>query len=93
MNTARQTLGGCGTQTAALAFSGQTGNGTGLTGAAEEYNGTSWTNTGSLATARSYIAGCGTQTAGLAFNGNSAGTATEEYNPAGQPLTKTVTGT
>jgi hypothetical protein len=50
LNTARLILAGCGTQTAALAFGGTPL----LTGATEEYDGTSWTtsNPGSLNTAR-----------------------------------------
>jgi hypothetical protein len=31
----------------------------------EEYNGSSWTGSGTMATARYYIGGAGTQTAGL----------------------------
>jgi hypothetical protein len=41
LNTARDSLAGCGTQTAALAFGGYTG--TANTGATEEYDGTTWT--------------------------------------------------
>jgi hypothetical protein len=54
-----------------------------LTGATEEYDGNSWTNSpGSLNTARSELAGCGTQTAALAFGGSAPAItgATEEYN-------------
>jgi hypothetical protein len=40
MNTARATLAGAGTQTAALAFGGY--DGTANTGATEEYNGATW---------------------------------------------------
>jgi hypothetical protein len=42
LNTARQTLGGAGIQTAALAFGGFTPPT--ITGATESYNGTSWTS-------------------------------------------------
>jgi hypothetical protein len=42
LNTARRVLGGCGTQTAALAFGGDTPPG--LTGATEEYDGSTWTS-------------------------------------------------
>jgi hypothetical protein len=38
LNTARRHLAGCGTQTAGLGFGGQSP----ITGATEEYNGTSW---------------------------------------------------
>jgi hypothetical protein len=41
MNTARYGLAGAGTQTAALAFGGYT---TAVTGATEEYDGTTWTS-------------------------------------------------
>jgi hypothetical protein len=56
---------------------------TAVTGATEEYDGTSWaTNPGSLNTARRDLAGCGTQTAALAFGGEIAAAtgATEEYD-------------
>jgi hypothetical protein len=39
LNTARSLLGGCGTQTAALAFGGAN---PALTGATEEYDGATW---------------------------------------------------
>jgi hypothetical protein len=45
MNTARATLAGAGTQTAALAFGGDSGP---TASATEEYNGASWTTSGSL---------------------------------------------
>jgi hypothetical protein len=59
-------------------------NSTAFTGATEEYNGTSWTNSTSMTTARSELAGCGTQTAGLGFGGITTATtaATEEYTAA-----------
>jgi hypothetical protein len=50
LNTARQNLAGCGTQTAGLAFGGYTG--TVPTGATEEYDGISWTSSNPLNTAR-----------------------------------------
>jgi hypothetical protein len=56
----------CGTQTAALAFGGYI---TASTGATEEYDGNSWTNSNPLNTARPGLAGAGIQTAGLAFGG------------------------
>jgi hypothetical protein len=42
-----------------------------ITGATEEYDGTSWTTSpnGSLNTARGFLGGCGIQTAALAFGG------------------------
>jgi hypothetical protein len=54
-----------------------------ITGATEEYDGTSWTNnpTG-LNTTRSFLAASGIQTAALAFGGEISPTtgATEEYD-------------
>jgi hypothetical protein len=67
LNTARYYLAGAGTQTAGLAFGGDT---PASTGATEEYDGNSWANSNPLNTARWIIAGAGTQTAGLAFGGN-----------------------
>jgi hypothetical protein len=66
MNTARNYLGGAGTQTAALAFGGYTTAGTGAT---EEYDGSVWTNSNNMNTARYELAGAGIQTAALAFGG------------------------
>ena len=47
----------------------------------EEYNGTSWSSGGNIATARSYLAGAGTQSAGLCMGGytGSNSAVTEEY--------------
>jgi hypothetical protein len=60
-------LGGVGTQTAALAFGGATPPGTGAT---EEYNGTTWaTSPASLNTARFAVGAAGIQTAALGFGG------------------------
>ena len=81
LNTARKYLGGCGIQTAALAFGGDTGSNSAST---EEYNGAGWAAGGDLNTARKYLAGCGTQTAGLTFGGQDPSPGivgnTEEYN-------------
>jgi hypothetical protein len=67
MNTARYYLAGAGTQTAALGFGGSTPS---VTGATEQYDGTSWTTSpGSLNTARETLGGAGTQLAALAFGG------------------------
>jgi hypothetical protein len=66
LNTARNALAGCGIQTATVAFGGTPP----LTGATEEYNGTTWTtNPTGLNTARFGLGGCGTQTAALGFGG------------------------
>jgi len=82
MNTARTTLAGAGTQSAALGFGGYL---IPSTNASEAYNGIAWTTTSSLNTARRALSGCGTQTAGLAFSGDTsnvgvASTATEKFN-------------
>jgi hypothetical protein len=61
-------LAGAGTQTAALVL--VVPGPLAITGATEEYDGTSWTsNPTGLNTARNDLAGCGTQTAALAFGG------------------------
>ena len=93
MNTARQYLAGAGIQTAALAFGGLT---TVHVGATEEYDGTSWTsNPTGLNTARNVLGGAGTTSAALGFGGNDSAPgyliATEEWNGAGSPTTKTIT--
>ena len=74
---------GCsGTQTAALSAGGNEPT-VSLT---EEYNGTSWSESGDLSTARVGLAGAGIQTASLAFGGTTSGssgdrtTATEGYD-------------
>jgi hypothetical protein len=73
-----------------LAFAGRT---PAITGATEEYDGTSWTNTSSMATAREQLAGAGTQSSALGMGGyTTANTAaTEEWTGAGVALTKTIT--
>jgi len=94
LGTGRRTLGGCGTQTAALGYGGEPpGVGTNIT---EEYDGSSWTGGGVLNTSRRYFGGgAGTQTAGLAFAGYAAYpgspvTATEEYNGTAWTTTNPV---
>ena len=75
-------LGGAGTQTAALAFGGNSPAGT-FVAAAYKYDGTSWTPTGSLNTARrGGIGGAGIQTSALAFGGYSTAnsSASESFN-------------
>ena len=67
MNTARETLGGAGIYTAALAFGGSTGSNSALT---EKYDGTSWTEVNNLNSARNQLAGAGeSNTAALAIGG------------------------
>ena len=68
LNTARNGLGGAGTQTAALAFGGSVTVNQSVT---EEYDGTSWTSSGNMATPRRNFGSAGTQTAGLGFGGYS----------------------
>ena len=52
MNTARANMSGCGTQTAALGVSGESGPTPSAPTAVEEYNGTTWTAAPSLNTGR-----------------------------------------
>jgi hypothetical protein len=91
MNTLRRFFAGAGIQTAALGFGGTTPP---TTAATEEYNGTSWATVNSLNAAVNQNAGAGTQTAGLSFGGEPGSgvtAATEEWNGAGSPETKTIT--
>ena len=66
MNTARYVLAGAGTQTAGLAFGGETPP---HTNATESYNGSTWTELNNLNTSRQELSGGGTQTSALAFGG------------------------
>ena len=79
MNTARNSLGGAGDRTSALAFGG---SGPPQTTNTEEYNGASWVEVNNLNTSRESLAGLGTSTAALAFGGEvpPPSTATEEWN-------------
>jgi hypothetical protein len=81
LNTARSSGGGCGTQTATLAFNGSAAGAPAPTGAVlntESYNGSTWTNVNNMNTARWIGAGTGTQAAALYAGG---------YNPGGGPQT------
>ena len=81
LNTARYALEGAGTQTAGLAFGGDTGSYTGIT---ESYNGSSWSEVADLNTTRAFFGACGLQTAALAFGGAPGTTAnTELWNGSG----------
>jgi hypothetical protein len=90
LGTARNRLGGAGTQTAGLAFGGSVSPGGGeptVANLSEEYDGSSWTEGNNLGTSRYGVQGCGIQTAALAVGGvinpNSASGAakdTEEYD-------------
>ena len=66
LNTARQQLGGAGSQTQALAIGGTTGS---VTGATEQWAGSSWTEVNDLNTARRLQTGRGTYTSALAMGG------------------------
>jgi hypothetical protein len=68
LNTARSSVGGAGTQTAALAFGGT--NPPTTLGETELYNGSSWTEVADLNTDRAYHGGSGTSTAALATGGS-----------------------
>ena len=68
LNTARTELGGFGTQTSAIAAGGNTPPGD--SNAAEEYNGTSWSNISNLPVAKKELSGgAGVETAGLVAGG------------------------
>ena len=92
LGTARYYIGGSGTLTAGLGFTGGAGTpgGSNATGATEEYDGSTWTAGGTMSTARIYIGtGAGTQTATFCFGGStvpyppsSPTNLVEEYNGA-----------
>ena len=78
MNILVNSCGGCGTQTAGLAFMGYTG--TAESNATEEYNGSTWTSVNPGNSAR-YGLGCsGSQTNAVAFGGFPLTAATETYD-------------
>ena len=75
--------GGCGIQTAALAFAGWGGSPSASQVWTEEYNGTGWETGGNMNNNRHYMGGLGASvSAGLSFGGEptSPGARTEEYN-------------
>jgi hypothetical protein len=88
MNTARSYAGGMlgsdSTQSAGMAFGGQ--DSTGVLALNEEYDGSSWSESGDLGTARRWHYGAGSQTAALCAGGVAAAAATpvtsntEEYD-------------
>ena len=92
LGTARYYIGGSGTLTAGLGFTGGAGTpgGSNATGATEEYDGSTWTAGGTMSTARVYVGtGTGTQTASFCFGGStvpyppsSPTNLVEEYNGA-----------
>ena len=69
MSLARTYLAGCGTQTAAAAFSGFRVSPNARVSDTEEYNGASWGSGGALPSIRDSGAGAGTQTAALMIGG------------------------
>jgi len=76
MGTARRSLIGCGTQTAALGSTGYPGNKTDT----EEYDGSSWTGGGAYPVGQELGSGCGTQTAALGCGGQPTPNTSNEYN-------------
>ena len=68
MNTARESLGGAGTQTAGLGYGGLPQCHAEKT---ESYDGSSWTEVSDLNTARAWLGAAGISTAGLAYGGES----------------------
>jgi len=87
LSTVRNGPGGAGTQSAGLAFGGAQFDFSTFSfvdlNSSEEYDGTSWSAGGTLATARSGPAGIGSQAAALAAGGNAGGStisSSEEYN-------------
>ena len=79
INTARKGLSGFGTQTAAIAA---TGNAPSNTTNVESYNGSAWTEVANVNTGKFYRGNCGLQTAGLLVGGAPATVDTEEWNGA-----------
>ena len=91
MNTARATVGGVGTQTAALAFGGRTGPPSADADLTEAYNGSAWTEVNDLNTLRRLPEGAGTSTAALGFGGRGI---PPDYPPdAVHAITETWNGT
>ena len=89
-------VGSGGTQTSAVIFAGS--EAPGITDRTEEWDGSTWTNTGTLGTARYQMSGnnIGTQTAGLAAGGLSpappAATKTEHYDGSSWTAGGTIPG-
>jgi hypothetical protein len=81
MNTGRGTAGDCGTYLAGLVFGGNPIAAPYQVALTEEYNGTSWTESGDLAQDSADVSGAGTQTAALAFAfSSSPNTITQHYD-------------
>ena len=77
LNQARRSVGGLGTQTAALCFGGVVSSASALS---ETYDGSSWTEGGNINDARHSLLGVGTSTAGLAIGGSPDKDEVESYN-------------
>ena len=77
INTPRKGLSGFGTQTAAIAA---TGNTPPNTTNVESYNGSAWTEVANVNTGKFYRGNCGLQTAGLLVGGAPATADTEEWD-------------
>ena len=78
-NTARLGInGGAGTQTAGMIAGGNTSGG--VTANTENYNGSTWTETGNLEAAKRDVGLAGSQTAGLAVNGGPAVNSVQHFN-------------
>jgi hypothetical protein len=86
LSTARRTLSGAGTQTAALAMGGYAPPNPTASNASEEYDGSSWTAGGTMGDASYYGSGFGSQTAAVNIDGDGTigsapyPAATEEYD-------------
>ena len=80
LNTARNSPGGSGTQTAALAFGGGISTPPYETAATESYNGSAWTAVTSLPSTNYQGAGFGTQTAAISIGGSAPSKLTFSWN-------------
>jgi len=69
LNTVRSFLGGCGTQTASLAFGGLFNPPIAHYTNTESWNGSSWTEVNDLPTNRAYLGGAGSSTDAIAMGG------------------------
>jgi hypothetical protein len=90
LNTARDSIGNAGTQTAGLGFGGSLPPGSN-TDATEEYDGSTWTGGGNLNTPKRFVTGTGTQTAAVGFgSGPPLSGETQEYNGTSWSLTNSL---
>jgi len=77
VNTARTQLGGVGTLTAGVIYGGED---PALTGATENFDGTTWTNSGTAPATKSDMHSSGTQTAALWGGGSPSSSGSYEYD-------------